>query len=1185
MGAALSLCRVLCLALLLSVLLASPQVFAMTRGGDTCTQDAFLLTDHTHQVDLSTCLWYLEDASHQLTIKEIRAQEASLDFKKHDRGILNFGYTESAYWVRFDLRYDGKFPERAWLLELMLPLVDEAHLYLYDHQGNPIKEAKSGYALDWRKRDLAVANPVFDIRLPADQPVTAYLRIYSKNTLRMPMHLSSADRYAEKVAMDEIIQGMFLGGMAAIFLYNFFVSFVVRERGYLFYIPYLLFITLFEFVEQVHGQQIFNQVPAFLHKQYLHYYILVAWFWAILTAREVLATKRLAGDLDYVMQLAKYAVIASFFVSMFVDYHVAIEWTVLMSAVVSVLMIVVSYRAWQRHNPAAGIYFFAWFAIAAGVGIYAVTVTGWLPLNALTMHSPQIGVMTQVILLSFALADRIKAVQNEALDWNQRAVASLQRYRSLFDNAIEGIFQISLGRKFIDANPAMANMLGYQNADALLGNAADALSICIDNEQVRHQVIKLLQVQGAVKGLEASYRTREGQQRWANVSMRTVFNDDGTPSHLEGTFVDVTERKQREQVEKERENERVEKELARNSASAKSQFLANMSHEIRTPLAAIIGYGETLIDPEVSEEEKQNSAEVVVRSGRHLLDLVNDILDHSKIDANKLDVELLSVNLPELLDEVRAFFAPRAREKGLEFGIYYDYPLPEFIRTDPTRFRQVLINLCGNALKFTEKGSIKISVRCDRASELVIARIVDTGIGMKPEQMERLFDPFAQASAAIARQYGGTGLGLNISRRLTELLGGRIEVRSTYGEGSEFEASVSTGPLKDVHFIRDASELTQRRRMIPMVHAPRLKGRILCAEDNEVNRRLVDLLVSRTGAEIVHVGNGAEALEKAIREHFDLVLMDIQMPVMNGRDATKAIRDAGINVPIIALTANVMAEDIQDYKEAGCNEHMAKPIDKRRFYEVLASYLTMDDLALTDTAHKFEGTVLVAEDNPDNQKLVERILHRLGVEVLLVDNGSVAVQTALAKTVHMVFMDSHMPGMDGPAATAMLRQTGFRRPIIAFTAGDQEEIDALTAAGCDGVLNKPINQRQLLVLLERFLADNEHAETPELEEDDAIQALVDQFLDGLPDRVKIMQAALEQENWLSLRDQAHQIKGTAGAMGYPLMTEKAGELERALKKEDVPTAKALYPILARMIEQALSARTTKDQTLSMTRDQ
>ncbi|HAC26996.1 MAG TPA: histidine kinase, partial [Marinobacter hydrocarbonoclasticus] len=515
------------------------------------------------------------------------------------------------------------------------------------------------------------------------------------------------------------------------------------------------------------------------------------------------------------------------------------------------------------------------------------------------------------------------------------------------------------------------------------------------------------------------YLTRQGEERWATISLHTVYDAEGLPMHLEGTCIDATESHQRLQIEREREQERLEKELARNSAQAKSQFLANMSHEIRTPLAAIIGYGETLLDPDLNETEKRSSAETVVRSGRHLLELVNDILDHSKIDANKLDVDVVPVNLPELLDEIRAFFAPRAREKGLDFSIICDYPLPEKIRTDPTRYRQIIINLCGNALKFTENGSISLIIRCDRGAEKLYARVVDTGIGMKPEQLDRLFDPFAQGSTAISRQYGGTGLGLSISRRLAELLGGDIRVSSTYGEGSEFEVCISTGELAQVHFLRDASEFSQRRRAIAMVMAPRLSGRILCAEDNDVNRRLVSLLVGRTGAELVHVSNGAEALERATREHFDLILMDIQMPVMNGRDATLALREAGVNTPVVALTANVMAEDIAEYRLAGCNDHLAKPIDKQRFYDVLARYLALSAETAVGSGHRYSGKVLVAEDNDDNRGLVERMLRRTGAEPLLVTNGEEAVRRALSETVKLVLMDRHMPGMDGVAATLL----------------------------------------------------------------------------------------------------------------------------------------------------------------------
>lgn len=1123
--------------------------------------------------DLASCVWYLEDPDQTLTLDDIR-DEGRYPFTRHQGGMLNFGYTDSAYWARFDLQTESAQTGSDWILELTLPLVDNVELYVLQ-DGKLIDRRGTGYEDNWENRDLAVPNPAFKLTLPPGRETRIYLRVNTLNTFRLPLTLWDPDRYLEKVSVDEAVRGILLGSILAILAYNLFVAVSVRERSNVYYVFYLVSATVLIATEQVHGIQLFEERPAFLHKEYLHYQILMSWFWGLLMARSLLETREKSADLDQIIRLCLYSVVLTFVLSLFIPYHIAMEWIVIGSIMLCLIMIVVSYLAWTYYNPAARAYFFAWTAALCGFGLYALTIIGYVPLNVFTTYSPQIGLAGQIILFSFALADRIKQVQGEALGWSERALANLRRYQSLFDNAVEGVFQMSLSRRFITANPAMAELLGYNSGREMIERRLDVLDTCFADERMRRWVVAQLEHRGTLKGIEARYYNQNNDERWATISLHTVYDGDGAPLHLEGTCIDATERHQRQQIEKEREHERMEKDLARNSAEAKSQFLANMSHEIRTPLAAIIGYGETLLDRDLSSDEKRSSAETVVRSGRHLLELVNDILDHSKIDANKLDVDVVSVNLPELLDEIRAFFVPRAREKGLDFSIVCEYPVPEKILTDPTRFRQIIINLCGNALKFTERGSISVMIRCDRNAEKLLARVVDTGIGMKPEQLNRLFDPFAQGSAAIARQYGGTGLGLSISRRLVELLGGTIQVSSTYGEGSEFEIDIATGSLAGVHFLRDASELTQRRRQLPMVVAPRLRGRILCVEDNDVNRKLVSLLVTRTGAELSHVPNGAEALEIARHERFDLILMDIQMPVMNGRDATAALREAGVNTPVIALTANVMAEDIDDYRAAGCTEHLAKPIDKRRFYEVLARHLMVDTTASPNDERQYSGTVLVAEDNDDNRRLVERMLGRFGLNVVSATDGEDAVKKALSETIHLVLMDRHMPTMDGVAATRILRQTGFRRPVIAFTAGDQQEIEALTEAGCDGVLTKPIDQGRLAALLDRTLTarSDEPVSDPDT---DGIQRLVRQFLDGLSGRLQRMTTALEQDDYLQLCSEAHQIKGTAGAMGYPRMTEQAGELEGCLKTEVLNRTEIEGHMaqLSEQIEQALTAKAT-----------
>ncbi|WP_298451681.1 response regulator [uncultured Marinobacter sp.] len=1139
---------------------------------EQCRNGELVLERGTESVrDFGGCILYLEDAGQLYLLSDILAMEPER-FTRHENGVLNFGYTESAYWIRFDVHADIRRKSEEWILELALPLVDEVVLYMV-RDGELIDQRKAGYHDNWAERDLAVPNPTFRLDLEPGSVSSVYLRIINTNTFRLPISLWSPDSYIEKVSVDEIIRGALLGSLLAILAYNLFVAVSVRERSNIYYVLYLVSAGVFIATEQVHGIQLLDNRPALFNKEYLHLQITMTWFWGLLMARALLETRTRSLDLDRVLILCLYSVLLTFVLSLFVPYHIAMEWIVIGSMLLCLILIVVSYLSWRYYNPAARSYFFAWTLALVGFGVYALTVMGYLPLNAFTGYAPQIGLTAQIILFSFALADRIKQVQGQALNWNRRALSNLQRYQSLFDNAIEGVFQMSIDRRFVTANPAMASLMGFSSSRELLETNPDVLDACIADDRLRELVVEQLQARGTVKGVEARYLTRSGDERWAIISLHTAYNAEGEPTHLEGTCVDSTESHRRQRIEREREQERLEKELARNSAEAKSQFLANMSHEIRTPLAAIIGYGETLMDPDLDEQEKRSSAETVVRSGRHLLELVNDILDHSKIDANKLDVDVISVNLPELLDEIRAFFAPRAREKGLDFNIVCEFPLPEQIQTDPTRLRQIIINLCGNALKFTEKGSISLAIRCERQAQVLVARVVDSGIGMKPEQIGRLFDPFAQGSAAISRQYGGTGLGLSISRRLAEMLGGSIRVSSTYGEGSEFELSICTGSLEQVHFLRDASELSQRRRSIPMTLAPRLFGRILCAEDNDVNRRLVSLLVGRTGAEIVHVGNGAEALEMAIREPFDLILMDIQMPVMNGRDATVALREAGVNTPVIALTANVMTEDIADYRLAGCNEHLAKPIDKQHFYEVLARYLEVETGSSTVPVQKHCGKVLVAEDNAGNRQLVERMLTRLGLEVVSVASGDEAVRKALSDTVQLVLMDRHMPEMDGVEATRLLRQAGFRRPIIAFTAGDQQETDALREAGCDGVLEKPIDEHRLQALLGRFL-DSGPAEIEE--EDEAMRRLVARFLSELVTRQQRMKQAMANHDREVLQTETHQIKGSAGTMGYPEMTLQAGIVE-GLVKETNPLWSQIqseFAILNNMIERELTQNET-----------
>ncbi len=376
---------------------------------------------------------------------------------------------------------------------------------------------------------------------------------------------------------------------------------------------------------------------------------------------------------------------------------------------------------------------------------------------------------------------------------------------------------------------------------------------------------------------------------------------------------------------------------------AKSAFVANMSHEIRTPLTSIIGFAELLLDRRHASVSRDESLRTIIRSGRHLLELINDILDISKIEAGCLEIDNAEFETAELVADIDTLFGPPMRDKGLRFGIATHLPLPAVWRGDFVRIRQIVVNFCSNALKFTEHGGVDLALRFDDSAGVLEIAVTDTGLGMTPEQRERLFQPFAQADVSTTRRFGGTGLGLHICAQLAEALGGCITVDSAPGQGSRFALRLPLAEGESVARWLDAPYAAAAEAPPPPAWqngVPALAGSVLLAEDGPQNQRLIAALVEATGAQITVVDNGEKAVEQALGGDYDLVLMDIQMPVMDGTEATTLLREAGYSGPIVALTANVARRDVALYRNAGCTDCLAKPIDKLRLYEALETHLS-----------------------------------------------------------------------------------------------------------------------------------------------------------------------------------------------------------------------------------------------------
>jgi signal transduction histidine kinase/CheY-like chemotaxis protein len=413
-------------------------------------------------------------------------------------------------------------------------------------------------------------------------------------------------------------------------------------------------------------------------------------------------------------------------------------------------------------------------------------------------------------------------------------------------------------------------------------------------------------------------------------------------------------------MDAERSQAQEQLKLAKEAAEAanrfKSAFFANISHEIRTPLTAINGFAELLMHSERTEEERRADARVIRRNGEHLLTLINDILDQSRIEAGKMSVEPVSCCPAAIIGEVCSMLRPRAAEKNLSLDVDFDGPIPKLIRTDPTRLRQILINLIANAIKFTKEGGVRLNVGIDPFIQdpkpMLQVEISDTGLGMSAQQQTSLFRPFTQGDSSISRQFGGSGLGLAISQHLARALGGGITVTSEEGKGSTFTVKVATDSLAGVAMEERPEEALEPPDDFagPKV---RIKGTVLVAEDGVDNQALIVAKLRETGLKVEIACNGQVAFEKVlakIDKPFDLILMDVQMPVMDGFAATLLLRSEGYRGPIIALTANATERDRAKCLNAGCNDFVTKPIKMASLLKAIGRYLKVVEVAKDSAA-------------------------------------------------------------------------------------------------------------------------------------------------------------------------------------------------------------------------------------------
>ncbi|MDJ0818000.1 MAG: ATP-binding protein [Desulfobacterales bacterium] len=760
------------------------------------------------------------------------------------------------------------------------------------------------------------------------------------------------------------------------------------------------------------------------------------------------------------------------------------------------------------------------------------------------------------------------------------------RVRAALDTMAEGLLILDRKEQIVLANQAFAAMID-KSADGLLGYRAGELP-WMDTAGEKIEKIQRPWVQSLMHGKvqrDSIIRLQlsEDELRTLKANCSPVLGDGGNYAGVLVSFDDITEL---EEKEIELLNSKLEAEKAN---KAKSSFLANMSHEIRTPMNAILGFTEILKRGYVKNEaESLRYLNTIHSSGKNLLELINDILDLSKVESGRLEMENRKIEPYAIIHEVLQILTVKANEKGIALAFRADGALPREIETDPVRLRQIIFNLVGNAIKFTEAGSVTVTCRITKkdASTQLIIDVSDTGIGISTEALKDIFDPFVQAESTVTRRFGGTGLGLAISRRFAQALGGDITVKSELGMGSTFRISLATGNLSGVPFLQPEAVNNLQKEIEPEnnFHWQFPEARVLVVDDGGENRELVKLLLEEAGLFVDEAENGQIGVEKATAGGFDVILMDVQMPVMDGFTAVGILRKQGLKIPVIALTANAMKGFEAQCLEAGYSGYLSKPINIDEFMERMAQILggrkEKREVASTRISESDQDVrpeeKSEADLGPIVSKLpahIEKFKQIIGRFVKRLNQQLDALETAQAsgdlKTVaqlaHWLKGAGGTVGFDvftEPAAQleiyAKKGQAQQIKPSIAYLRQLAKHIVVPEGeiAVASSSAPQPSKERPSSDLPSSSPSDDKvpKAIVSRLANIKRLQPTILSFVEKLDEKIETMQAALEKDDMTELAGLAHWLKGAGGTVGYDDFTKPAADLESCAKADHVEQA-------------------------------
>jgi PAS domain S-box-containing protein len=867
---------------------------------------------------------FLEDDSRQLDIARASSPDLAGEYQQSTSANPNLGFSTSAYWAR--LRLQGDMGWEPWLLEIAYPLLDSVSLFLPQADGGFL-EKKAGDLLPFADREVKNRNFIFSLPPQLSESGPIYLRFVTESSFTLPITIWSHGAFDRKDHEDQIGLGLYYGFILVMILYSAMMLLSLRDANYFYYLLFIISFGAFQLIFNGSAYEYLWPTRVWLNNYSLPIALAFAAMGLGLFTRSFLLLGQYSPLLDKALLILAGLCLVPVAFDLIGHYPAAIQLSSLLALSIVFTGLLSGVVCWIKNYQPARWFMLAWCVFFLGAILNVFRAFGILPATNLTIFGPQYGSAMTLLLLAFALSQRVNLMKSAT-------EKAQEQYRAIFENANEGIFRSSINGQLLLANPALASIFGYDSPDEMIASLPNLNKLYADPAQ-RQELLQAVIAKGSVMRFEGTMLRKGGETIYAEINANLVKNASGEPQYIEGMLGDITGRRQAEEL-------RLACDSAEAANRAKSVFLANMSHEIRTPMNAILGFAQLMNRDPVLPGRHRENLEIINRSGEHLMALINDILEMSKIESNRINIRPVVFDLDALLGDIEMMFRMRADSKQLAFAVNRQKDLPRWLLADDGKLRQILINLLGNAFKFTEHGTVTLSVnheRTDTGQIYLKGEVHDTGIGINPAEMEKIFVAFGQTESGETA--GGTGLGLVISRTYTRLMGGDLTVSSAPKRGTVFSFVILVAE-------GDAGQRrtkVSRRKVIGLLPGVQ-KNKVLIVDDLEMNRRLLAAFLGSTGFELRQAENGLEAVEIFRQWTPDIVLMDLSMPVMDGYEAIRRIRStpAGGEAVIIAVTSSAFADEQHKTIECGADDHLGKPFKEGDLFELLRVHAGLEYL-------------------------------------------------------------------------------------------------------------------------------------------------------------------------------------------------------------------------------------------------